>query len=356
MADERPSDDQKIEEILTDLDHILSDLGDADAGAAQMVQMAPPPAEPPAVIPPPAVVTPPPAPAPAPAPAPVPKTPYAKPQPGAVPVPTPAPKPAPAAPPKPAPVVAAKPAPVEPPKPAPASAAVPPATPAPQKPSGPLPPSGANTDLKIELAPREGTLSVPKKEATLPPKKTPGLPPTRPPLEISLDAPAEPAPPKVEPLPKPAPTPTPAPAKASEPPPPEVANEDGVPPEAPPESVRRVAALYLAAYAPKVKEFFDFLAQSAQTVSKKPLFLRRALLLQIDAQTELPGIIGRVQDSKAVSVLGIIEGMPEERRRSLAAAFKEAKIDFREVAPDDMLKRSAAVDVLVEIMLLPSEL
>lgn len=387
MADENKPEDPQIQEILTDLDTIFTELGETEESAAKLM---PPPPEKPGVAPPPADAKPA-----APAPEPQ-KLPHPKPTPGAIVASTPSRPPAPAPPPviKPAPAPAPSPAPAPKPvvqAPPPAvppklvvQAAAPAAAPPAQKPKEPPPPAGANADFKIELAPREGTLPPTKKTDLPPPKKPAGLPPTRPPLELAMPESAAPAkapeierfpapasPPEAKPQPKPEPkleppkpaveAAKPAPEAAAAPipsqgPPAEGAAAVDVPEGTPREFIRRVGAVFAAKHAGSIDGFFGFLAQSSQTVSKKPLFMRRVLLQAVDANTSAAEIAQKCAALNIVIVFGVVEGLDPAKAQQLADAFAASKIDYREIEPDDLLKRSVAVDILVGVMLLPSEL
>ncbi len=364
MADEPKKDHpEDIESILSDLDAILTDMG-GDAPPAAT------PAEPPAPKPievPKQVETP---------------KPVVAPKPIEVPKPVETPKPVEA----PKPVVAAKP--VEIPKPA-----EPPKTPS------------------IELAPREGMIKPPEKKPE-PPKPAPKLP-TQSGIELSagpsIDSPkATPAPvdspkanqPPPPPPPPPPPQAAPAPAdspkanqppqaapapadspKANQPPPPapapvkpveapkapepakaaetakaaELPKAPEPPPEAPKEQIRRVAYIYTSSCAEVKTGFAAFLSQAARTISKKPLFLREVLSLEVAASTDPNSVVTKAQQVKAVAILAVVEDWPSAKVDDLSDACSRANLQFRAVAPADAQKKSTAVDVIVDMMLLPGE-
>ena len=323
MADEPKKDHpEDIESILSDLDAILTDMG-GDAPPAAT------PAEPPAPKPievPKQVETP---------------KPVVAPKPIEVPKPVETPKPVEA----PKPVVAAKP--VEIPKPA-----EPPKTPS------------------IELAPREGMIKPPEKKPE-PPKPAPKLP-TQSGIELSagpsIDSPkATPAPvdsPKANQPPPPAPAPVkpveapkaPEPAKAAETAKAaELPKAPEPPPEAPKEQIRRVAYIYTSSCAEVKTGFAAFLSQAARTISKKPLFLREVLSLEVAASTDPNSVVTKAQQVKAVAILAVVEDWPSAKVDDLSDACSRANLQFRAVAPADAQKKSTAVDVIVDMMLLPGE-
>ncbi|MBI3553984.1 MAG: hypothetical protein HY077_15925 [Elusimicrobia bacterium] len=355
MAEEQRGDE--IQDILSDLDNILSDISTpvSDAAVADALNAAAPPA---VGIPKPEAAAPPalkaPMPAPKPAAAQVPAAPPPRPAPvikaaPAAPAPAvslaPPPAPAPARPAQPAPAMSLTPPPTL--KPAPA------APPAAAKPPAPAPAAAPPAGLSIELGTRPAVAPAAKKpEPANPAPAKPGLA-SRPPLEIKAETPGGPsnptptaAPPKAVPA-SPA-----APAPAAAPP---LPGGDDIPDKTPKEQIRRVAFLYTAEHAAKKDVLAKFMASSAQTISKKPLYLRRVLFEEVGANSDGKGILGRVESLKAVAVLGILEGLPESKTRELTEVFSGAGILFRAVGPDEVQKRSIAVDIIVDMMLLNAE-
>ena len=97
------------------------------------------------------------------------------------------------------------------------------------------------------------------------------------------------------------------------------------------------------------------LDQTAQTVPKKPLFLRRVLYQAITEDFDGKEVLARVLQAKAVAALGIVEGLSETRLRELGEAFAGGGVMFRSVASLDAGKKSVAIDIVVDVMLLPPE-
>lgn len=282
MPDEKRKDDEEIQDILSDLDSILSE---APASAA-----------------------------------------------------APAAKPPPAAPPPPAPLPPVTKA-AEPPKPAPA--------------------------MKIELTAPAAPKAEPPKPAAPPP------PPPAPKIELSAPSIAPPPPPPaaapkpVEP-PKPAAAPAPAAAKPAAAPVPAAASgpglkpaaalsEDAFPDKTPKSQIRRVAYIYLDKFEKERDVFAAFLMTTAQTVSKKPLFLRKVLFQPVGDQTDVTALSGRIMETKAVSVMGLVEGMSEAKLKDITDALGNAGLMFRVVPPAEVQKRAVAVDIIVDMMLLSPE-
>jgi len=272
----------------------------------------------------------------------------------------------------------------------------------PKAPEPPEPPKPAAppAEPKIELAPREGTLPAAKKaEPAEPPK--PAAPLSRPPLEISLGAPApaQPVKPAAPPPPPPAPSAPPPPAakveppkpaeppkpveppkpaeppKAAEPPKPveppkpaappaptkpaepakPAAASEEIPAATPKDQIRRVAYVYTFAGNEARLALGAFLSQAARTISKKPLFLRQVLALEVGAQSDPEAVYQKAREAKAVAVLAVVEGWPAAKVDALSEACSRGAMLFRSIPPGDVQKKSTAVDVIVDMMLLPGE-
>jgi hypothetical protein len=119
--------------------------------------------------------------------------------------------------------------------------------------------------------------------------------------------------------------------------------------------VRRVAFLYLPQYLAQRDSLAALLDQTAETVPKKPLGLRRALQQEVSEASDSKQILAKVLEAKAVAALGILEGLSEAKQHELGEAFAGAGVMFRSVAPSDVGKRSVAIDIVVDVMLLPPE-
>jgi len=294
---------------------------------------------------------------------------------GAAPPPLPsAPPPAPKPIETPKPIEAAKP--VEPPKPI-----EPPKSAEPPKPQTP-PPAPAD-GMKIELASREGSLPPAKKPDAPKPAAAPKplASDAKPPLEIPIQAAAAPAPaPKAAEPTKPAEPPkTVEPAKPVEPskavaavpkaaapvepakpaapaaPAPAPAAAEEIPAGTPKDQIRRVAYVHTFPCAEARAAFAPFLSQAARTISKKPLFLRQVLTLEVDASSDPNAIFEKARAAKAAAIIAVVDGWPPAKVEALSEACSRGGMQFRVVAPADVLKKSTAVDVIVDMMLLPGE-
>ncbi|MCM2304351.1 MAG: hypothetical protein NDJ72_06590, partial [Elusimicrobia bacterium] len=174
--------------------------------------------------------------------------------------------------------------------------------------------------------------------------------------------PAAAAPPP--PAPKPAPAPVPAPASAPAAKPAEApkaeaaaapAKADEPPADAPKEQIRRVAYIYTTSCSEIKTAFAAFLSQASRTISKKPLFLREVMSHEVSASSDPNAVVLKAQQAKAVAVLAVVEDWPAAKVDDLSEACSRASLLFRAVAPADAKKKSTALDVIVDMMLLPGE-
>ncbi len=240
----------------------------------------------------------------------------------------------------------------------------PPPSPPPPAASEPVAPPNAN---HIELAPREGLLATPEKKPE-PPKPAPKLPEQK---SIELSS-GPPVPPPAAAVPPPPPVKAPEPVKAAAPvepvpaplkpaavpasPPVAAATKiEELPADAPKEQIRRVAYVYTASCSEVKVAFSAFLSQAARTISKKPLFLREVLSLEVVAGSEPNAIVQKALQAKASAILAVVEGWPSAKVDELSEACSRANMLFRSVVPLDAQKKSTAVDVIVDMMLLPGE-
>ncbi len=123
----------------------------------------------------------------------------------------------------------------------------------------------------------------------------------------------------------------------------------------PKEQIRRVAFLYTFACAEPRRNFAVFLSQVAKTVSKKPLYLREVMSVEVAGASDPDALYEEAVRQKVVAILAIVEGWPPQRVDAMAELCSRAGLLFRSISPGDVQKKSAAVDVIVDMMLLPGE-
>lgn len=201
-------------------------------------------------------------------------------------------------------------------------------------PAAPAPPP------KVELAPREGMIKPPEKK--LEPEKPvpkPVIPLELPPA-VAAPSPIVPAPSSIMPDPSLDAVST----KIEE-----------LPADTPKDHIRRVAYIYTAACSEAKTTFAAFLSKSARTISKRPLFLREVLSHEIGAVSDPNSVLQKAQQAKAVAILAVIEDWPSVKVQELSEACARANLLFRAVAPAETQKKSTAVDIIVDMMLLSGE-
>ncbi len=320
MADEPKEPPDDIQGILSDLDAILSGLGETAehpprevppaAAAPPKAAETPRPVEPPKPVPPPKPVE-----------APV-----------FVEVPPPAAPPKSVQPPKPvvAPLLIEVPRSAAPPK-----AAAPPnpvGPPIPEPPKAVEPPKGVEAPKPIEL-PKPGRAAETGRAA-----------------EAGRAAETDRAPPKPVEPPKPG-----AAGRSSRRNRRRAGAADEIPASTPKDQIRRVAYVYTFSCAEARAGFATFLSQAARTISKKPIFLRQVMAAELSAASDPFAVFEKARDVKAVAVLAVVEGWPPAKIEGLSEACARGGILFRTVAPGDVQKKSTAVDVIVDMMLLSGE-
>ena len=85
------------------------------------------------------------------------------------------------------------------------------------------------------------------------------------------------------------------------------------------------------------------------------MYLRQVMTLEVDGVSDPNAIFDKARTVKAVAVLAVVDGWPPAKVDALEEACSRGGILFRAVAPADVQKKSTAVDVIVDMMLLPGE-
>ena len=130
---------------------------------------------------------------------------------------------------------------------------------------------------------------------------------------------------------------------------------NAIPADAPKEQIRRLSIVHAARHAEKIDLFVSFLDQSALTVSKKAFFLRKVHGGVVAPDSDINALVARAKALGVVAMMAIVEGLPDNKTRELADACAGAGLTVRIVAPDEVQKRSVAIDIMVDLMLLPGE-
>ncbi|OGR87927.1 MAG: hypothetical protein A3J74_08960 [Elusimicrobia bacterium RIFCSPHIGHO2_02_FULL_57_9] len=116
-----------------------------------------------------------------------------------------------------------------------------------------------------------------------------------------------------------------------------------------------MAILFSAGYRQKKDDLIGFLDQSALTISKKPLYLRKVFFEEIKSDSDAKELVAKILSAHAVVALGILEGFFDGKIRELQEAMNAGGLLFRVISPMDIQKRSMAVDILVDMLLLNPE-
>lgn len=116
-----------------------------------------------------------------------------------------------------------------------------------------------------------------------------------------------------------------------------------------------MAYIHTAASSEVKAAFSAFLSTASRTISKKPLFLREVLSHEVSASSDPNAVLQKALQVKAVAILAVVEDWPSSKVDELSDACSRANLLFRAVAPGDAQKKSTAVDIIVDMMLLPGE-
>jgi hypothetical protein len=209
--------------------------------------------------------------------------------------------------------------------------------------------------IKIELAPKAGIIpSAPKKPS--PAKPAFPLPPF---LGGEIQPPL--ASPEIK---KPVELPVLPPAAqaglveaAADPTAPAGSKAEGIkiPDHASKDQIRRLAVVYTRSYAQRKDVFINFLDKAGETLSKKPLYFRKVFSQEIGEEGDLKILAEQIKAARAVAVLALLDGMTETRIAEIAEAITVAGLMFRAIPTADIQKKSLALDLLVDLMLLAHE-
>ena len=130
--------------------------------------------------------------------------------------------------------------------------------------------------------------------------------------------------------------------------------EEPIPDKTPKEQIRRLAFLYSTQQTSTLAAFTRFLFEVGQKVSKKPLYIHKSLILEVSPETNPHDVLDRVQKSGAVGALALLEGLKDDKIKDLEEVFDDKDFFLRQVAPEDVGKRTIAIDLVVDLMLLKS--
>ena len=125
-----------------------------------------------------------------------------------------------------------------------------------------------------------------------------------------------------------------------------------IPKKVPLEQVRRIAFLFSEPHGSKYKKVTKFIFDVAQKVSKKPLYVHVPLVAVVIPAIAVTEVREAVIKSGAVGAIGLLDGLPDEYIRKLDDAFDEEDVFLRIIKPEEVGKRVSAIDLVVDMMLL----
>jgi hypothetical protein len=130
---------------------------------------------------------------------------------------------------------------------------------------------------------------------------------------------------------------------------------DDIPANTPKDQIRRIAYIYTFACQDARVACATFLSQAARTISKKPIYLRQVTALEVTSASDPEAVYQKARQANATAVLAIVEGWPQAKLDALSEACARGGLLFRSIPPGDVQKKSTAVDVIVDLMLLQGE-
>lgn len=135
--------------------------------------------------------------------------------------------------------------------------------------------------------------------------------------------------------------------------PPEVVlNPEPIPDKTPKEQIRRLAFLAANGRREPLDKFAKFLTGVAATVSKRPIFIHKAALIICAPSANASEILEPVQKSGAAGLIILLEGFPAPLIEQLEKVCEANDIFLCKLASEDAAKRTAAIDIVVDLMLI----
>ncbi len=119
--------------------------------------------------------------------------------------------------------------------------------------------------------------------------------------------------------------------------------------------IRRVVLLYSPGLEAEKDTFTSFLAEVALGVGKKPVYLRKVIVRELAPDADMKALAEEAVREQAVAALAVLKGLPGPKLQELEEVFSGVNISLRTAEPDEVQKRSLAVDIIVDIMMSPSE-
>ncbi|TBR24106.1 hypothetical protein EPO15_04700 [bacterium] len=90
----------------------------------------------------------------------------------------------------------------------------------------------------------------------------------------------------------------------------------------------------------------------AATVSKRPVYLHKSALALCDGPVSASEVLALFQKANAAGILLLSEGLPPGLADQLEKVCEDQEIFCRRVSPEEAVKRTAAIDLVIDMMLL----
>ena len=125
-----------------------------------------------------------------------------------------------------------------------------------------------------------------------------------------------------------------------------------IPKKTPEGQIRRIAYIYSESQKASMEKLIEFLNSVAGTVSKKPLYLHKSVVAVIKPTTRPTDLLGHLKKTKTVGVIAILEGLSYDQAADIEGLCDDEDISYRKFSPDEVGKRTSAIELLLELMLL----
>ena len=127
-----------------------------------------------------------------------------------------------------------------------------------------------------------------------------------------------------------------------------------IPEKTPKDQIRRIAYLYSSSQREAIEKLIHFIGTVSGGVSKKPLYLHRSVVATVTPTTKAPALLEHLKKTNTAGVIAILEGLSEDQKRDLESLCDDEDIYFKNFTVGDIGSRTAAIEILLELMLLRS--
>jgi len=116
------------------------------------------------------------------------------------------------------------------------------------------------------------------------------------------------------------------------------------------QQVRRVAFVHLPGLKPAADRFARVMVELAQKSSKQPFFVVPTGFSEFKMEMDLRTLSSRARSDRAVALVVVVEN--DDQRTDIEAVFSEEVLFIKVLTADETGKRSAGVDLIVDLLLL----